>query len=102
MGPAEFIAAVRKGKPAPVYFLRGPDRFLHEECRRALIESVPPQAREWCLSDIEFQPGRLAKELEGADQIPMLGSRNYFFFSDPRSEERRVGKECRSRWSPYH
>ena len=26
------------------------------------------------------------------------------FFSSPflRSEERRVGKECRSRWSPYH
>src|SRR3989442_3545208 len=23
------------------------------------------------------------------------------FFAD-RSEERRVGKECRSRWSPYH
>ena len=21
---------------------------------------------------------------------------------DGRSEERRVGKECRSRWSPYH
>ena len=21
---------------------------------------------------------------------------------DNRSEERRVGKECRSRWSPYH
>ena len=23
-------------------------------------------------------------------------------FYDDRSEERRVGKECRSRWSPYH
>ena len=23
-------------------------------------------------------------------------------FWDFRSEERRVGKECRSRWSPYH
>ena len=23
-------------------------------------------------------------------------------FIDRRSEERRVGKECRSRWSPYH
>ena len=23
-------------------------------------------------------------------------------FPEPRSEERRVGKECRSRWSPYH
>ena len=22
--------------------------------------------------------------------------------TNPRSEERRVGKECRSRWSPYH
>src|SRR5256885_1099160 len=22
--------------------------------------------------------------------------------TDSRSEERRVGKECRSRWSPYH
>ena len=25
-----------------------------------------------------------------------------FFFAFSRSEERRVGKECRSRWSPYH
>src|SRR3989454_10080299 len=25
-----------------------------------------------------------------------------FDFSPRRSEERRVGKECRSRWSPYH
>ena len=24
------------------------------------------------------------------------------FPKDLRSEERRVGKECRSRWSPYH
>ena len=24
------------------------------------------------------------------------------FFMLTRSEERRVGKECRSRWSPYH
>ena len=23
-------------------------------------------------------------------------------FTELRSEERRVGKECRSRWSPYH
>ena len=24
------------------------------------------------------------------------------FAKEVRSEERRVGKECRSRWSPYH
>ena len=27
---------------------------------------------------------------------------NNYFYVDKRSEERRVGKECRSRWSPYH
>src|SRR3712207_8184038 len=26
----------------------------------------------------------------------------FFYLARPRSEERRVGKECRSRWSPYH
>ena len=26
----------------------------------------------------------------------------YTYFASKRSEERRVGKECRSRWSPYH
>ena len=25
-----------------------------------------------------------------------------FLYTNNRSEERRVGKECRSRWSPYH
>src|SRR2546426_12828311 len=28
--------------------------------------------------------------------------RGYFRYNQFRSEERRVGKECRSRWSPYH
>ena len=30
-----------------------------------------------------------------------LGSEGNLYFC-ARSEERRVGKECRSRWSPYH
>src|SRR2546425_13285252 len=31
-----------------------------------------------------------------------LANRDQIFGDDNRSEERRVGKECRSRWSPYH
>src|SRR2546430_7756370 len=30
------------------------------------------------------------------------GNVSIWDFSRLRSEERRVGKECRSRWSPYH
>ena len=34
---------------------------------------------------------------------PILKLNNYIALNElPRSEERRVGKECRSRWSPYH
>ena len=37
---------------------------------------------------------------------PSLGLPTYVIFAfvaaKARSEERRVGKECRSRWSPYH
>jgi DNA polymerase III delta subunit len=83
MKAPEFFAAVRQGKTGPAYFLSGPDRFLHEECRSALIHSLPAEAREWCLAEIEFAPGRLARDLEGARQLPMLGGHNYLLFSDP-------------------
>src|SRR2546426_5486029 len=33
---------------------------------------------------------------------PDAGPEALYARSAPRSEERRVGKECRSRWSPYH
>ena len=36
---------------------------------------------------------------EGNRLAGIYGAENVFDF---RSEERRVGKECRSRWSPYH
>src|SRR5713226_9566695 len=41
----------------------------------------------------------LAKE--NPDALLLLGDTNSCL-SAIRSEERRVGKECRSRWSPYH
>ena len=31
-----------------------------------------------------------------------MGELYYYMPIQLRSEERRVGKECRSRWSPYH
>ena len=34
--------------------------------------------------------------------FPYIIKINYAVGPDDRSEERRVGKECRSRWSPYH
>src|SRR5260370_23173653 len=40
--------------------------------------------------------------VEKAHQRYSTVYRNRFAGQQVRSEERRVGKECRSRWSPYH
>ena len=48
-------------------------------------------------SDLSFYDDTLTSN------VPFWGK--FFFqlvFCGTRSEERRVGKECRSRWSPYH
>ena len=37
-----------------------------------------------------------------AERDALRGSLATTLFERDRSEERRVGKECRSRWSPYH
>ena len=40
----------------------------------------------------------LAVQCDGSEVLTVEGLAN----QGVRSEERRVGKECRSRWSPYH
>ena len=42
------------------------------------------------------------KVTEQAEQIDASILELFQEFETVRSEERRVGKECRSRWSPYH
>ena len=37
-----------------------------------------------------------------ASELSEAGETDMTIEVDQRSEERRVGKECRSRWSPYH
>src|SRR3989449_8061182 len=47
--------------------------------------------------------GRGARDQHGAAERPAgRVVALELMFLDERSEERRVGKECRSRWSPYH
>ena len=59
-------------------------------------------------------PGDVAKAFAGGADFVMLGGMlaghdegggeviTKYYETNERSEERRVGKECRSRWSPYH
>jgi len=82
MRATEFIALLRKGRVGAAYFLCGPDRFLQEECRKTLANSIPVDARQWCLTEVEFEAGKLQHALEGAEQMPMLGGHNFLLISD--------------------
>ena len=57
-----------------------------------------------CSSDLSSNsndsliPVVMSKNYESREPIQVKNSQK----NNQRSEERRVGKECRSRWSPYH
>ena len=73
---------------------------------RARVCSIqsPESPREMCQIGVELET---PANIWGVTQPPedwqrLLGSSARAATAAARSEERRVGKECRSRWSPYH
>ena len=71
--------------------------FTHMEVEREEATSVIPVVQDFVDVFPEEVPGLPpSREVEfSIDLVPGTGPVS-------RSEERRVGKECRSRWSPYH
>ena len=47
-------------------------------------------------------PSNINRDDTGSPKTAIYGGVRRARVSLLRSEERRVGKECRSRWSPYH
>jgi hypothetical protein len=63
----------------------------------------PGIRREIARQDSLWALAKMRMEQLGIDPEPgLLDYGATFFHGRNRSEERRVGKECRSRWSPYH
>src|SRR2546429_192679 len=63
---------------------------LDEQVRRHEAEGRVKKFEGWNFLAAVIDEGRVCRGICGMDLRSM------------RSEERRVGKECRSRWSPYH
>ena len=99
--------AYSAGKPlVPVHHLRGhiaANYLTHPELKPPFLCLVASgghshiiEVEDWCRYKVL---GRTVDDAAGEafDKVARTLSLPY-----PRSEERRVGKECRSRWSPYH
>ena len=60
-------------------------------------------AREICQNSLDATRDKTVKVEFNVFSIPTQNVPGMNVLKDAfRSEERRVGKECRSRWSPYH
>src|SRR5258705_7259662 len=88
------------------------------ECRQYLLrqafeEAIHTHAYQYIVESLRLDEGEV---FNAYHEIPSIRDKDEFLIpfidilTDPtfrtgtpeRSEERRVGKECRSRWSPYH
>ena len=58
--------------------------------------------RRFGVNVLEHLPDELRAQLEQNRELYDIGLHGPDLLFYYRSEERRVGKECRSRWSPYH
>ena len=74
------------------------DSDTNADCRQLFISQA--SAEDLGRSEVDL----LGKELNYSGQIAILSAAQTATNQNTwiRSEERRVGKECRSRWSPYH
>src|SRR2546425_6404012 len=72
------------------------------------LAPVGGAALPWAAPRVPFHHGRIALVTaagvhpRSAPPFDMENPRGDASFREIRSEERRVGKECRSRWSPDH
>ena len=90
--PNPLSAKVTKGGPGAV------DPTVLEKAERVIAE-MSGEYLSWVKEDLE----KIQNAFEGLKSSG--GSKENLeriFEIAHRSEERRVGKECRSRWSPYH
>src|SRR2546430_16016343 len=92
--PRVGVIANRAGYDA---FREGLRDLAYKEGENIALEFRSIEARGVQLLDLATELVRLGVDVIVAATTPAgLASK------EARSEERRVGKECRSRWSPYH
>src|SRR2546430_7512829 len=79
-----------------VFFFQAEDGIRDLTVTGVQTCALPISARCGVAQPFMSAVGSWSRSPSGCDRPSTLGR------DGPRSEERRVGKECRSRWSPYH
>src|ERR1041385_4582926 len=96
-------ALVLEALPRVLLSLAQAAEGVGEGDRAVLLDDDVVRAVELPAFVLVGEHGALAVLLDAVDRPPRPGRDDEAALPvEGRSEERRVGKECRSRWSPYH
>ena len=76
--------------------------FLGRSKKVIIVYRHGPREWEPKLSCNDGAGSQIARHVPADERDPRLMITGWYADGQGRSEERRVGKECRSRWSPYH
>src|SRR5258706_12109621 len=76
--------------------------FFFFSSRRRHTRLVSDWSSDVCSSDLPFIPFHFGGLAAPDRLLERIAGDLRMAVENFRSEERRVGKECRSRWSPYH
>src|SRR2546429_9110445 len=99
----EIVPGNEKGALAKKGMILLTDPYVDFNALTAKINDIAPQAQELLktvndrASELKLTVERINDLMNERNRANLAGT-----LSETRSEERRVGKECRSRWSPYH
>src|SRR5260370_14994931 len=87
-----------------LFFFQAEDGIRDSSVTGVQTCALPISAADELALDVELRDRRPVREFLDPLTDPRIGQHVDAFEldADMRSEERRVGKECRSRWSPYH
>ena len=91
---------INRGIKSTRYYIDEFHLLLKEEQTAAYSVEIWKRFRKW--GGIPSGITQNIKDLLASREIENIFENSDFILMLNRSEERRVGKECRSRWSPYH
>src|SRR3989441_13366317 len=103
------LKAIRyKERSGTVVGMPGASRISNDDLLTAKCDILIPAALENAITlhNADQIKAKIVAECANGPTTPhadeVLHRKGILVLPDIRSEERRVGKECRSRWSPYH
>lgn len=101
----QLMERIQAGKLKPVTFLCGPEQFFTDRIQEAVLEKVPPEARDFNLDLVYGQDADISRILDMARSYPMMSDKRYVivreFYNSIRDQTGKENSSLLEQMIPY-